>query len=378
MSTGQVDKERKKNNPLRSGSFWLVAIAVTSLLIGVLSVTLAYLALRPPEPGVAFETISETNVLDLRRPLQDLSIVFRGQNVQEGNLNLRIVTINVANIGDVDILPSHYDYEDDWGIRFNDGKVIEARLLDANSNYLQSKIVPRSVGEDTVIFPKVIFEKDDFFVIEVLLLHSKNDSPSIASVGKIAGIDEITVVTRPLARQEIGFAKELFRGSGLVQISRAILYFVGSLLTIGVWILFAIVIEEAHIWWKKHRNRNRIKRTRTFSQMDQNDSNELLVSHYTAGGTVWLKELREMIREPQKLKWITPDGHWGSLEGHSSLELSVASGLLDMDSIRFSYNSTLSQMTAIGILKRGENDSALIDATFADTVEKLVSELEEN
>lgn len=185
------------------------------------------------------------------------------------------------------------------------------------------------MGEDTVIFPKVIFEKDDFFVIEVLLLHSKNDSPSIASVGKIAGIDENTVVTRPLARQEIGFTKELFRGSDLVQISRAILYFVGSLLTIGAWILLVIVIEEARIWWEKHRNRNRIIKTRTFSQMDQNDSNDLLVSHYTAGGTVWLKELREVIREPQKLKWITPDGHWGSLEGHSSLELSVASGLLE-------------------------------------------------
>ena len=111
---------------------------------------------------MTLETISETNILDVRRNLQDLSIVFRGQNVEEQNLNLRILTIEIANTGTIDILPVHYDVEDDWGIKFNAGEVVEARLVDTNSDYLRSKIVPQLLGTDTVAFPKVIFEKGEF------------------------------------------------------------------------------------------------------------------------------------------------------------------------------------------------------------------------
>ena len=112
MSTEHVAKEKATRNFLRTPSFWLAILAVASLFVGTLGAVLTYLALQQPEPEVALETIGETNVLDLRRPLQDLNIVFRGQNVQEQNLNLRILTISVANIGDVDILPSHYDQDD--------------------------------------------------------------------------------------------------------------------------------------------------------------------------------------------------------------------------------------------------------------------------
>ena len=93
-------------------NFWLTAITIASLGIGVLSVFLTVLALREPEPAVVFETISETNVFDLRRSLEDLSVIFRGQDVQQQNLNLRILTLNIKNSGDVDILTSYFDQED--------------------------------------------------------------------------------------------------------------------------------------------------------------------------------------------------------------------------------------------------------------------------
>ena len=193
---------------------------------------------------MTFETISDTNVLDLRRPLEDLDIIFQDQNIQEQNLNLRIVTVNVVNSGEIDILPGHYDQEDDWGVRFKDGEVIESRLVDTNSDYLRSKVTPQSLGVDTVTFPKVIFEKGASFAIEVLLLHPKDESPSVSSVGKIAGIDDINVLTRPLAKQEVGFVSELFQGSALIQVVRILIYFVGSLLTLTLVISIAVGLTE--------------------------------------------------------------------------------------------------------------------------------------
>ena len=122
MKNERANGHRINRNLFLRLNTWLVILAIAGLGVGIPALVLTYLALKQPEPGVLIETISDTNVLDLRRPLQDLSINFRGQDVQEQNLNLKIITINVLNNGEVDILINHYDYEDDWGIKFETGK----------------------------------------------------------------------------------------------------------------------------------------------------------------------------------------------------------------------------------------------------------------
>ena len=54
------------------------------------------------------------------------------------------MTINVLNSGEVDILPSHYDQEDDWGVKFKDGEVIEATYLTVLSliSFPESRLWP--------------------------------------------------------------------------------------------------------------------------------------------------------------------------------------------------------------------------------------------
>ncbi len=301
MRTEHGDEQARRRNPLRRLIPWQALTTIAALGIGVLGVLLTYLALQEPEPRVNFETISNTNVLDLRRPLQDLNIIFRGQNVQEQDLNLRIVTVNVANSGEVDILPSHYDLEVDWGMKFKDGEVIEARLVDTNSEYLRSKVVPQRLGVDTIVFPKVIFEAGTFFVIELLILHPKNESPSISSVGKIAGIDEIAVLTRPLARQEVSFVAELFPGSALIQAVRTIIYLPGSLLAIVAVILSITGIADLFSKLNARRRRNRILQTRTIRQMDQDGMRKFLVAHYESSGIIGLKGLQGVIKESGRI-----------------------------------------------------------------------------
>ena len=375
MSTEHVAKQRPTPNFLRTPTFWLAIVAVASLLVGTLGATLTYLAQQQPEPGVAFETIGETNVLDLRRPLQDLDIVFRGQNVQEQNLNLRILTISVANVGDVDILPSHYDQDDDWGMEFTNGKVIEVRLVDANSDYLRSKIVPQHIGAETVTFPKVIFEKDAFFIVEVLLLHSKNDSPSFSSIGKIAGIDKVTVLTRSLGRQDVSFAKELFQGSIFIQLTRAIIYFVGSLLIL-LGIVFALIgIGEGFNKLKSRRRRRRIRQTQTIRHIDEDDIKDFLISHYASSGDAWLKRLQRVLEEPERVKWVAPSGHWSLRDLHTHGKALTADRVALREVRVFGAFHDLEAMTKIGILKKGEDDSPVIDPRFSEVVDSLVAEL---
>ena len=300
---------------------------------------------------------------------------FRGQNVEEQNLNLRILTISVANVGDVDILPSHYDQDDDWGMEFTNGKVIEVRLVDANSDYLRSKIVPQHIGAETVTFPKVIFEKDAFFIVEVLLLHSKNDSPSFSSIGKIAGIDKVTVLTRSLGRQDVSFGKELFQGSIFIQLTRAIIYFVGSL-----WILLGIVfaligIGEGFNKLKSRRRRRRIRQTQTIRQIDEDGIKDFLISQYELRGDAWLQHLQGILEEPERVEWVASSGHWSFRDLHPhDLELTTDRIAL-REVMVFGGFHDLEAMTTIGILRRGEDDSPVIDPRFGELVDGLVAEL---
>ena len=162
------------------------------------------MSLGEPEPGITYETLNETNILDIHRHVPELNISFRGQDIQEQNLNLRIFTINVANSGEVNILADHYDRREEWGIRFIGGQVIETTMVESNSPYLLSNLTPERLNTDTVAFPKVIFDKDAFFVIEVLVVHQRDQLITISPVGKIAGIKEISVETRALTKENGG------------------------------------------------------------------------------------------------------------------------------------------------------------------------------
>ena len=375
MTTKRGEGQARQQSPFRGPTFWLALITAASLAVGVLSVVLAYLALKQPEPGLTFETVGDTNVLDVRRPLQDLSIVFRGQEVQEQNLNLRIITINVINSGQLDILPSHYDQEDDWGVRFQDGEVVEARLVDTNSDYLRSRVIPQRLGVDTVAFPKVIFEKDAFFAVEVLLLHPKSVSPSVSSIGKIAGIDEITVLTRPLAREEVSFIRELFQGSPFIQVVRAIVYLGGSLLGIVVTVLGLVLVTEVVGNLRAKRRRRRILQSGTIHQIHQDEVRNLLVRRYELNGIAGLRELQGSIGEAGRIEWVAPLAKW-IVRGRDDTKWNKAGGAFEFEFMRPSFQQELDTLATTGILERGEDDEPVVDKAFKETVDRLLAELE--
>ena len=376
MTTKLRDEQTGKRSFLWNSTFWLASIAITSLAVGVLGALLAYLALKEPVPAVTFETISDTNILDLHRPLRDLNVVFRGQDIQEQNLNLRIMTINVINSGDLDILPSHYDPKDTWGIRFKDGEVIEARLVDASSEYLRSNVVPQRLSVDTIEFSKVIFEKHAFFAIEVLILHPKSESPAISSVGKIAGINRINLLTRPLAREDIGIVRELFPGNALIQAVRTIVYLGGSFMTILA-VILALVGVSGHFGTRRaRRRRTRILQTRTMRQIDQAEVRNFLVDQYESSGIVRLKGLQELIKDPSKIEWVKPPAKWVVSDYHEDGDLAAEGLPLHIEHEQAGSPYALDALVTMSILKRGESDNAIIDPTFGEAVDSLLAELE--
>ena len=200
-------REKLRIDDRFSWSFTGVILAVLFGAIGL------YSLLRENRPNLVCEIQNQSDVLDLHRPLKDLALEFRGQDIQQQNLNLRIYTVRVSNKGRVDILQSYYDQDTPWGITVKPGQIIEARLTSSNSSYLTSRIGPEVSDPNTITLRKVIFEHDRYATLDILVLHHKESPPRIGSFGKIAGIDEIPVIDISAQQGRPGFVSGSFRFS---------------------------------------------------------------------------------------------------------------------------------------------------------------------
>lgn len=171
----------KKN---KLGFIGIIGIVFTIIFGGL---TLYY-RFYTPQPEIAYTILSDSNVVDLYKPLEDLKILFQDEDIQKNNMNLKIYSLKISNSGKKNILETHYASDENWGLKITDGKIIESRLVESNSDYLKEKLSPKIVNSNTIIFKKVIFDKNDYFTLEVLVLHSRDSDINLIPFGKISGV----------------------------------------------------------------------------------------------------------------------------------------------------------------------------------------------
>lgn len=100
------------------------------------------------------------------------------------------IFLKISNSGTKNILEIHYASDEDWGIKITEGRIIESRLVEGNSDYLKSNLNIKIVDDKTIDFKKVIFDKNDYFTLEVLVLHSRDSDINLMPFGKISGISK--------------------------------------------------------------------------------------------------------------------------------------------------------------------------------------------
>ncbi|MDD5014137.1 MAG: hypothetical protein PHW73_03410 [Atribacterota bacterium] len=180
----KVIKKSFENNKL--GFIGIIGIIFTIIFGGL---TLYYM-FYTPQPEISYTILSDSNVVDLHKPLEDLKILFQDEDIQKNNMNLKIYSLKISNSGKNNILETHYASDENWGIKITDGRIIESRLVESNSDYLKSNLNTKIVDDKTINFKKVIFDKNDYFTLEVLVLHSRDSDINLIPFGKISGISE--------------------------------------------------------------------------------------------------------------------------------------------------------------------------------------------
>ncbi|MHA7963536.1 hypothetical protein ACX93W_05265 [Paenibacillus sp. CAU 1782] len=199
------------------------------------------------------KVVNETDVLDVFQPVNELLITFQGKDIQEENINLKIMNIRLENTGNIDILESYYDSNLEWGIMLEDASIIEVRIIDSNSEYLRNGIGGYKTNDNFVSLNKVIFERAKFVQFELLIIHSNNETPKISTIGKIVGMDRINVVLNNEKDSDTPFFKVLFQGNIMVHLIRAVIYFFCFVLLVSVIALISSVFSNAKEKSKKKK-----------------------------------------------------------------------------------------------------------------------------
>ena len=370
--------------------YWGIVGALLSIAFGVIGL---YTYFHEKNPSLLFEIVNESNVFDVHKSLENLTIYFNNENIQKKNLNLRIITVQISNNGEVDILQSHYDQKTEWGFKIKNGKIINnARIVNSNSDYLKNNISPRVIGEDTVKLEKVIFEKGKYFSIELLVLHNRNTPPEINYIGKIVGIESVIPIKTWEKNLEPTFWDEFFHGGFLINILRPIVIF---FVLIALLILIVFLAEK---FGERKRNSKRIWREKEIYGIlggkPDDKKIKLITDIYTEGGVEGLESVEKLISNNELLNLEIKKINFAKEYDEKIREIEKVDenddeliGDNEMDHPIQFYNSVkyglwktphVKELLDENIVEFNQQSELLVDQKFKKTIQKLIKKLKKS
>jgi nicotinic acid phosphoribosyltransferase len=69
--------------------------------------------------------LSDTNLVDVKSPLNDLQVLYKGKDLIRENLRLHLYRMQIQNTGNTVILKDYFDDNDLWGIRVDSGTIVK-------------------------------------------------------------------------------------------------------------------------------------------------------------------------------------------------------------------------------------------------------------
>lgn len=151
------------------------------------------------------ELVDQFNLVEVKENISDLKILYKNDDLLSSGKIIKVVRFNIKNTGDT-LLQSYYDQLEPFGLRFMKSKVLNAEVIESNSDNLFEQLIsknqslPNSEYSD-LIFSKLIFDEGDSISIKVTLLQESQDSLVVTPLGKLANIKAITI-SSPTAETE--------------------------------------------------------------------------------------------------------------------------------------------------------------------------------
>lgn len=249
-------------------------------------------------PQLEFEILSNAPVLDVREKLPDLEVLYQSQDIAKSGKTLSVLLVRAVNRGSADILSSHYDTKAPIGLDLAQGSLIRADLADTSNEYLRgtAKVI---ANETSITLPPVILEREEWFVIKLLVLHATGSQPTVTSHGKVAGQRSIRVVPFIPAVEKEGFWSGVFSGSVWTQLVRAPVYF-----AITVIVVLGLVIPTSSISdaISTRKRKAIVERFKEKTRLSLTDSDEFIFQGYIRSGLQYVQRLTNTVADSERLQ----------------------------------------------------------------------------
>ena len=105
-------------------------------LIGIIAL---FLTIDFKKTEVHMFILSDTNLVDVKSPLNDLQILYNGKDLIKEHLNLHLYRIQVQNTGSTILLKDDFDNNDLWGIQVSAGNIVKIGEPESESSYIRKK-----------------------------------------------------------------------------------------------------------------------------------------------------------------------------------------------------------------------------------------------
>jgi hypothetical protein len=368
---------KKLLEKLENRVYWGLVGVLLTIVFGIMGL---YTYFHERKANVQVEVVGESNVLDLHKPLEDLTVYFHNEDIQKKNLNLRIITIQISNTGEMDILQAQFDQKMKWGIKISSGKIInDGRIVGTNSDYLKSSLSPKVVGDNFIEFEKVIFEKNKYFTLEILVLHSKDTLPEITTIGKIAGIDKIPIEKTWETKMRPSFLKTFFDGGFLINFLR-----LTAAAIVWIILIIAIVLSSETLSSRKGKfkqNKRKKEIEVLFGKESQDEKTQLIIDTYINKGLSGLKDIDEFLKDDKglllEIKRFTLEEEYET-KLNALLPEKRKDDLIDEESI-FLHEREYARVSALlkkKIVELRNQDAVEIDAEFIKSLLRTIQYFE--
>ena len=193
-------------------------------IIATLAVGVYYGVAYEKKPNISYEVLAAPNVVDVNEPIPKLEVRYAGEDLIKKGLNLRLLSVRIGNKGHAAVRPQDYDTTVKWGLRVEPGTLISAQLLHPDSGYFRRTLKPTIFGTDTVALNHVAWERDDFVILKLVVLHRLDERPRIVPIGKIVDAESPEVIDPSRRSQRRPFLAESLQGDPLIHLFRAVIY----------------------------------------------------------------------------------------------------------------------------------------------------------
>lgn len=355
-----------------------------AVILGAFSIYTVYF--KDTNPKLDFIVETNTKVLDLRENVRKLDIIYKGENIKESGKNLSIIKIRVQNSSSVNILSGFYDLKDELGFKLENAEIVEKpELTESSNNYIKHNLSFTIDSLGNLKFSPIIIDGGEFFVLKILALNKKNETPTLKPFGKITGIKEFPVIEEYKTNISKPFWKELLEGTFLIHLVRFFAYLILIILVVFIIVIPIILISESISEKKKKSNIKRYKRIKNLSESVERSLVYDLYISYNLDGLVEFQQLvsnerllkiklRSFIRREQKVRPGNDGFNKEDVESLTFTDLRNKNIIIENGYDNLYRNKFIAKLYEANIIGMKDNQLSL-NASFVEELNNLISYL---